>query len=341
MGDTNGIDTILNLTTLSEETELLSDEMKEFLRSNPVAYNGHRVISDFIQADGQHGTAEHNEIPFFNQPFFAIVFIIYYFFRRSLWLLDLSKAPTGFDGHVFVMHSTRDDKRHTLTAVGERLMEQDVDVLLLCSPEVERFQPAWKNQGFPTTSFIELLGAIPLRRWVSIISTSIQAVRGLQKRAPRAFGVAPNMIIFNFVFIEAVKTESLIQTTDSPTIHTYAPMGYVLAATEFDKVFSYQHGIMYGQESETGHQEVRRGYPFFAPINYLTWGEAWHEKFRYSVPPDAHLHPTGSPWHEFLKKSQSLIMMKRETIGTESTTCSLSVEPGGRLLRVRKRLRNM
>jgi hypothetical protein len=80
-------------------------------------------------------------------------------------------------------------------------------------------------------------------------------------------------------------------------------MGYVMAATEFDRVFGYQHGLLHGgyeSESECDYQEYKRGYPFFAPINYLTWGAQWHDKLQYSVPSDAKLFATGSPWHEFL-----------------------------------------
>lgn len=300
MADEEGIDAILDWPTLSEETELLSDEMATFLRSNPVAYAGHRIIANFVQADGRHGTAEYNEVPFLNRWFFAIALAGYWFFRRILHLIGRSTAPSQFDGHVFVMHSTRHDKRHTLTAVSKRLVDQGHDVILVCSPEVQGYRTDWEKQGFATTSFVELLGAIPLRGWLSVIGTTIRSVRGLRDRTRHAFSAAPRTIVFNFVFLESIKAEVLVQTTDLPTIHTYAPMGYVLAATDFDRVFGYQHGIMYGQESDTGHQEYRRGYPFFAPINYLTWGEPWHDKFRYSTPPDTQLHPTGAPWHEFL-----------------------------------------
>ena len=303
MTDEDGIDAILEWPTLSEETELLSDEMATFLRANPVAYAGHRMIANFVQVDSYDGTTtEHNEVPFLNYWFFAIALSGYWLFRRTLHLLVFNNIPYYFNSHLFVMNSTRHDKRHTLTAVGQRLIDQDHDVLLLCSPEVQSYRTDWEERGFATTSFVELLGAIPLLGWLSAIKTSIRSVHGLRERSPDAFGLAPKTIVFNFVFLEAVKTEALVQTTDSPTIHTYAPMGYVLAATEFDRVFGYQHGIMYGQESDTGQQEYRRGYPFFAPINYLTWGEPWHDKFRYSTPPDTQLHPAGSPWHEFLNQ---------------------------------------
>lgn len=300
MSDQDGIDAILEWPTLSEETELLSDEMAGFLRSNPVAYAGHRIIANFVQVSEYGETTEHDEVPFLDWWFFPLALSGYWLVRRLLNLAGLSTAPSAFDGHVLVMNSDRHDKRHTLTAVGERLIDQDIDVLLLCSPEAESYRNEWEQQGFATTSFIELLGGIPFGRWVSLFRTTIRLVRGLRDRDPEAFAAAPSSFVFNFVFLEAVKAEALSQATDRPTIHTYAPMGYILAATEFDHVFGYQHGIMYGQESDTGNQEYRRGYPFFAPINYLTWGEPWHDKFRYSTPTETQLHPTGTPWHEFL-----------------------------------------
>ena len=305
MSDEDGIDAILEWPMLSEETELLSDEMAGFLRSNPVAYAGHRIIANFVQVSDYGETNEHDEVPFLDWWFFPLALSGYWLFRRLLNLAGLSTAPSAFDGHVLVMNSDRHDKRHTLTAVGERLIDQDTDVLLVCSPEAESYRREWEERGFATTSFIELLGGIPLGRWVSLFRTTIRLVRGLRDRDPEAFATAPSSFVFNFVFLEAVKAEALRQATDRPTIHTYAPMGYILAATDFDRVFSYQHGIMYGQESETGNQEYRRGYPFFAPINYLTWGEPWHDKFRYSTPPDRQLHPTGTPWHEFLSQYET------------------------------------
>ncbi|TKX39428.1 hypothetical protein EXE51_00690 [Halorubrum sp. CGM5_25_10-8B] len=302
MADEGGIDTILEWPTLSEETQLLSDEMRSFLRSNPVAYAGHRIIANFVQVSDYDETTEHNEVPFLNWWFFSIALTGYWLLRRFLHVLGRNTTPSGFNGHIFVMNSDRHDKRYTLTAVSERLRDQDYDVLLLCSPEAQSYRERWEDRGLSTTSFVELLGAIPLRRWLSLFGTTIRLIRGLRGRDPDSFAAASKTLVFNFVFLEAVKSESLLQTTNQPTIHTYAPMGYVLDVTDFDRVFSYQHGIMYGQESETGNQEYRRGYPFFAPINYLTWGEPWHNKFQYSTPPDTELHPTGTPWHEFLNQ---------------------------------------
>jgi hypothetical protein len=299
MTDEDGIDTILDWPTLTEETKLLSDQMAAFLRSNPIAYAGHRIMANFAQVDKYDGATENDEVPFLNWWFFSIALSGYWLFRRLLHVVGFSTAPSEFDGHLLVMNSDRNDKRYALSAVGEQLIDEGHDVLLLCSPEAESYREGWEEQGFTTMSFIELLGGIPLAGWVSVISTTIRSVRGLRDHAPEEFAAAPRTI-FNFVFLEAVKAEACIQMSDHPTIHTYSPMGYVLAATEFDQIFSYQHGIMYGQQSDTGDQEYRRGYPFFAPINYFTWGEAWHDKFRYSTPPETQLHPTGTPWHEFL-----------------------------------------
>lgn len=305
MSKQDGIDSILEWPTLSEETELLSDEIAEFLRSNPVAYAGHRILANVAQVGHYEGTTEQSEVPFLDRWFFIIALSGYWLLRRLLQLLGFSTTPSAFDGHIFVMHSDRHDKRYTLTAVGEQLMDQGTDVLLLCSPEAESYRGKWEQRGFATASFVELLGGISLNGWLSAIRTAIQSVRGLEEQAPEEFAAVPGLSVFNLVFLEAVKTQTLLQATDRPTIHTYAPMGYVLAATEFDQIFGYQHGIMYGQESDTGNQEYRRGYPFFAPINYLTWGEPWHDKFRYSTPPDTQLHPTGSPWHEFLSRYET------------------------------------
>jgi hypothetical protein len=96
-------------------------------------------------------------------------------------------------------------------------------------------------------------------------------------------------------------------------------MGYVMAATEFDRVFGYQHGLLHGYESESDYQEYKRGYPFFAPISYFTWGEQWHDKLRYSTPSDANLHPTGSPWHEFLGKYDTDTDKKYDVLFLSST----------------------
>lgn len=302
MGSQDGIDSILDWPTLSEETDLLNEEMASYLRSNPVAYAGHRILANFVQADGRHGTKEYNEVPFLGRSVFPLAITGYWLYRRARHLGRLDASPERFGGHLFVMHSTRHDKRHTLASVAERLVERDHEVLLLCSPEAEDYRADWEADGLPTTTFSEIVGSIPTRRWLACFRTARRLLAGLGNRAPESFSAAPTTIVFNFLFLEAIKAEALAQISDRPTIHTFAPMGYVLAATDFDRVFGYQHGIMYGQEADTGHQEYRRGYPFFAPINYLTWGEAWHEKFRYSTHPDTKLHPTGSPWHEFLNQ---------------------------------------
>lgn len=300
MGSQDGIDSILDWPTLSEETELLSEEMSSYLRSNPVAYAGHRILANFVQADGRHGTKEYNEVPFLGRSVFPLAITGYWLYRRARHLGRLDTSPQRFDGHLFVMHSTRHDKRLTLASVAKRLVDQEHEVLLLCSPETEDYRAGWESDGLRTTTFSEIVGMISTRRWLACFRTARRLLTGLRTRAPESFAAAPTAIVFNFLFLEAIKAEALSLISARPTIHTYAPMGYVLEATDFDRVFGYQHGIMYGQEADTGHQEYRRGYPFFAPINYLTWGEAWHEKFRYSTHPDTELHPTGSPWHEFL-----------------------------------------
>lgn len=300
MGSQDGIDSILDWPTLSEETELLSEEMASYLRSNPVAYAGHRILANFAQADGRHGTKEYNEVPFLGRSVFPLAIMGYWLYRRARHLGRLDTAPQRFDGHLFVMHSTRHDKRRTLASVAKRLVVQGHEVLLLCSPEAENYRAGWEADGLLTTTFSEIVGTISTRRWLACFRTARRLLAGLRRRARESFAAAPTAIVFNFLFLEAIKTEALAQISDRPTIHTYAPMGYVMEATDFDRVFGYQHGIMYGQEVDTGHQEYRRGYPFFAPINYLTWGGAWHEKFRYSTHPDTKLHPTGSPWHEYL-----------------------------------------
>jgi hypothetical protein len=119
MSDEDGIDAILEWPTLSEETELLSDEMAGFLRSNPVAYAGHRIIANFVQVSDYGETTEHDEVPFLSYWFFPIALSGYWLVRRLLDLAGLSTAPSEFDGHVLVMNSDRHDKRHTLTAVGQ------------------------------------------------------------------------------------------------------------------------------------------------------------------------------------------------------------------------------
>lgn len=299
MANEDGFNDLLHWDKLSEETELLSDQMATFFRSNPIAYAGHRILANFVQVTDYDGSiTEQSEVPFLDRWFFPIALSGYWLFRRLLNLVGLSTTPTAFDGHILVMHSDRDDKRYTLTTVGEQLMNQGNDVLLLCSPEVESYRNKWEEKGYSTLSFIELLGGISLRGWMSAIRATIRSIRGLRMHAPDSFGISKKTMIVNMIFLEAVKSQALRQATDQPTIHTYAPMGYVLAVTDFDHVFSYQHDIMY--DLETGYQEYRRGYPFFAPINYLTWGKQWHDKFRHSTPSDAQLFPTGSPWHEYL-----------------------------------------
>jgi hypothetical protein len=67
MSKQDGIDSILEWPTLSEETELLSDEMAEFLRSNPVAYAGHRILANVAQVSHYEGTTEQSEVPFLDR----------------------------------------------------------------------------------------------------------------------------------------------------------------------------------------------------------------------------------------------------------------------------------
>lgn len=144
MGSQDGIDSILDWPMLSEETALLSDEMGTFLRSNPIAYAGHRILANFVQADGRHGTKEYNEVPFLGRAIFSLAITGYWLYRRARHLGRLDESLDNFGGHLFIMHSTRHDKRHTLASVATKLADQDHDVLLLCSPEAEAYRAGWE-----------------------------------------------------------------------------------------------------------------------------------------------------------------------------------------------------
>jgi hypothetical protein len=197
------------------------------------------------------------------------------------------------------MTSTHKYRTHTFEEVGRRLLDENKDVMFLCSPSATSQIDDWHEQGFQTESFKDLLRFVSVFDLFVHIFRSVVTTYELRRITSGDFQNLSLMYSFNTIFLEYVKYLSLEQlVSDDPVVHTYSLMPYQVRITVSDRLYVYQHGVQ-RSPAENAWAAIS-----FFPATLFVWGEAWVENFEPLLHPETQLRVTGSPWHDYLSKSK-------------------------------------
>jgi len=279
------------------------DRVKSYLDDNPTAYAGLRAlhISDMGR---KQNTAEKDEVPFIFSVVFVPLMIVYIVLRRTVYRircvfngdeLDITSSPD----HVFMMTSTHEYRTHTFEEVGERLLDENKEVLFLCSPDAVNRMKEWSERGFQTASFRYLLRFVSVRNIFVHLIKSVRLIREIKRITSDEFQDPSVKYAFNSIFLEYIKYISLQQTvSDNPGIHTYSLMPYQVRTTVPERLYVYQHGAQRKPD-----ENALAAISFF-PAMIFIWGESWVENFRLLSHSKTRLRVTGSPWHDYLSQSR-------------------------------------
>lgn len=277
------------------------DRVKSYLDDNPTAYAGLRAlhISDMGR---KQNTAEKDEVPFIFSVVFVPLMIVYIVLRRTVYRircvfngdeLDITSSPD----HVFMMTSTHEYRTHTFEEVGERLLDENKEVLFLCSPDAVNRMKEWSERGFQTASFRYLLRFVSVRNIFVHLIKSVRLIREIKRITSDEFQDPSVKYAFNSIFLEYIKYISLQQTvSDNPGIHTYSLMPYQVRTTVPERLYVYQHGVQFTPNGEYS------GAKSFFPSTLFLWGESWIKNFEPLTHPESKICVTGSPWHSYLSE---------------------------------------
>lgn len=300
------------------------ERVKSYLNKNPTAYAGLRALD--VSAQGREQTvAEGDEVPFIFSVVFVPLIIGYTILKRMVYHLKRGLKLEESDSasrpnHVFVMTSTHEYRTHTFEEIGKRLLEENKDVMFLCSPSATSRMDDWREQGFRTESFKELLRFVTVFDLFVHIIRSLVATYELRRITSGEFQDASLTYAFNSIFLEYVKFSSLEQLVrGDPAVHTYSLMPYQMRATVSDRLYVYQHGVQRSPD-----ENAWAAISFF-PATLLVWGEAWVENFQPLLHPETRLRVTGSPWHDYLSKSKEADTPEWDILfisGSQATTHS-------------------
>ncbi|MFB6186048.1 MAG: hypothetical protein ABEI86_04170, partial [Halobacteriaceae archaeon] len=276
---------------------------RSYLKENPIAYAGLRAL-DVSNQGREQTVAEKDEIPYIFSVAFLPLIISYSIWKRLVFLgqgiLSLETTRlSSIPDHIFVMTSTHKYRTYTFEKVGNRLLEENQEVLFLCSPEAAARMEDWHKMGFQTESFRNMLRFVSLLELFTNVIRSIIATYILRRTIDDEFESFPKLYVFNSILLEYIKFSSIKQIVGkNPAVHTYSLMPYQVQATVPRRLYVYQHGVQF-----TPDNDAWAAISFF-PANILVWGNAWIENFEKLVHPESVLHVTGSPWHDYLSESE-------------------------------------
>lgn len=302
------------------------DELERFMTDNPAGYAGFRAIK--VSNKGREETAaEVDEVPFIFSVLFLPLIFAYTTWKRTAHIIATIFGATESgnsleESHIFIMTSSSKYRSYAFEQVGKRLLEQDKDVIFVCSPDATDQMAEWREEGFQTESFIELL------RFVSVLTLLVHIVRSvvelykLKAIVPDEEYSYSTTYTFNSIVLEHIKYLSLNGLTDSdPVIHSYSLMPYQVLSTVPERRYVYQHGVQ-----RKGDEKVWLASRFF-PANILIWGEAWLGNFEDFLHAESRVQIVGSPWHDYLAESRKAETDTKEWDvvligGSQSTTRS-------------------
>lgn len=291
----------MTLNDLFVPDELSSDLVK-YIQENPIGYAPFRVLRN-LSTKGI--LSEKDQIPLVMSVFFPLALILYLIMSRVKFLLlslvtHQSKPSENVSpDHIFVLGSLEKYRTYSLTTIASKLMDDQTDSVLLCSPSAENNRTKWENEGHTVITHRDLHSGVPLTKIPSYLFRSIQVTRNISKLSPYQTTLRQKYVAYNYTLLEYIKSESIRNlTVNGPCIHTYSPMPYLVKSTKSDKIFVYQHGIQWRNNNTIGMST-----PFYTPLTYFLWGDIWINNFEGIAHPDSQIIPTGSPWHDHLAES--------------------------------------
>lgn len=279
------------------------ERVRRYLDKNPTAYAGLRALD--VSTKGREQTvAEKDEVPFIFTIVFVPLIIAYTALKRTVYLLKYGLRSNGSKSvsppdHVFVMTSTHAYRTYTFEEVGSRLLDEDEDVMFLCSPSATSRIDGWRAKGFRTESFTQLLRFVRLSELLAHVIRTVIAMYRLRYITSGEFQESSLTYAFNSTFLEYVKFSSVEPLVkDDPAVHTYSLMPYLVRATTAERLYVYQHGVQRNSEEDEWAATT------FFPATLFVWGEAWVQNFEQLVHPEMRIRVTGSPWHDHLSQSR-------------------------------------
>lgn len=283
----------------------LSSDLVKYIRRNPIGYAPFRVLRN-LSTEGI--LSEKDQIPLVTSIFFPLVLVLYLIVSRVKFLLlslvthQSKPYENASPNHVFVLGSSEKYRTYSLTTIASKLMDDQTDSVLLCSPSAEDNRTKWENEGHTVITHRELHSGVPLTKIPSYLFKSIRVTRNISKLSPYQTTLHQKYVAYNYTLIEYIKFESLSNLmVKDPCVHTYSPMPYLVENTRSDKIFVYQHGIQWRDDNTIGMSS-----PFYTPLTYLLWGDLWMNNFKGIAHPDSQIIPTGSPWHDHLAESNTI-----------------------------------
>lgn len=284
----------------------MDPQHRAYLRAHPLANAGYRVFR-ILSKNGN--LSERGEIPFITSYFFPVALVGYLLSRRLLTLLSRTASGGRFDtvdsvDHLFSMTSDHGYRTHAFVEVAMELADRDESVLFLCSPEAEKLMDDWRDRGIPTVTHRETHGHVRIHRLPRYVVESLRMALDLHRlsRGHLADSRLPTRrivsIAFNYLLLEHVKADSIQTVVDGDsTIHTYSPMPYLLVSARLDRIFVYQHGVVWSRDEL---MEV----PSYVPLTYFIWSDVWRGPYERCAHPESDILAIGSPWYDYLERSK-------------------------------------
>lgn len=275
-----------------------NSSLSEYFDANPFAYVPYRIMNTYADAEVE-SLPVRKEVPMVSSILFTVALLGYVLLNRFRYLVRSGFASSiDSGGHLFTMTSTKQFRRHSFTEVASELNE-DADVVLLCSPATVKYTDEWNERGLRTVTFQDLLRHISIWNSILAVPKTAATLYQLYSIVDRPVTRFPNVLLWNLTYLEYIKRESIRDLTENnPAIHTYSPMPYLVTSTESDRLYVYQHGVKWPTEGED--DSVLWAVPFFAPMVYFIWSDLWHRVYERYAHPESEIVAVGSPWHDYL-----------------------------------------
>ncbi|MFC7129456.1 hypothetical protein [Haloferax chudinovii] len=284
------------------KTEELGQEFAE----NPFLFAGYRGL---FANENDEVVPEENTLPFLRTVLFLPAIFGYLIYQRVTTSLTSDTFSPSQYGHIISITSTSEYRSYTLVEVAKELEAKGEDVLFLCSPSGEGRIDEWRGIA-ETVSHKQLHGTISLRTLFNIPIKSFRDTYYLwTELSTENIDRRTFVFVFNLIILEYVKYHSIEPVTlGEPKIHTLKPMPYFLESTSKENVYVYQHGtqVAYPEQTWPGIEDGQRdidlkaSVPYYVPLTYFVWGDAWKENFKRLAHPDSTVVVTGSPWYDSL-----------------------------------------
>ncbi|MDS0239883.1 MULTISPECIES: hypothetical protein [unclassified Haloferax] len=283
-----------------------AEELGQEFAENPFLFAGYRGL---FANENDETVPEENTLPFLRTVLFLPAIFGYLIYQKVMVSLTSdATSPSQYD-HIISITSTSEYRSYTLVEVAKELKAKGEDVLFLCSPSGEGRIDEWREIT-ETVRHKQLHGTISLRTLVNIPLKSFRDTYRLRTAlSTEDIDRRTFVFVFNLIILEYVKYHSIEPVTfGEPKIHTLKPMPYFLESTSRESIYVYQHGtqVAYPEQAWPGIEDGQRdidlkaSVPYYVPLAYFVWGDAWKENFKRLAHPDSTVVVTGSPWYDSL-----------------------------------------